>query len=1257
MRCIHNCGVSIRKARALHLFIIRSAILTIVLSAFSVYTGDAQTTITGTVTDTLNNPVKSASVYLSKTTCGTLTDATGSFQLVIPKEGIYELIASFVGYRTESRFIAAEGTDQKINIVLHVNTIPLNEVVVRSRETNRLKNYTEFVRLFIGETINSQSCRIENPRELHFSQSSDRKTLNCFSVNPLRISNKSLGYLIKYELDDFTFNRETGFLRFRGNYYFQPMDGNSKALKKWNLNRLSAYYGSRMHFLRSVFSDSLSSGNYVLNEADLDSASGSINVVKPLTAADLEISKSSQYLSLFHSKPVLVTYADNHPELETGLTGFTPRRRMSSMIFKDFINIYRNGFYDNPYAVTWGGDMAVERVADLLPYDFMLSEKDQAEADSALTPGKISSYLSSLREKFSTEQVFVHTDRNMYVPGDTIWFQAYIRNRFTNEFESRSRSLYVLLFNEKHTLADSSRFRITGSTASGWLNIPPVSESGKYRLVAFTGLMQNYDPVQAFQSDLFVNAKSNKAMKFDIVFDRNIYYPGDTLEVTIKISDKNDVPVSKLNYRISLSDDDRKISTLDLNTGRFGDSMARFVIPDTLVHDLKIHFSTSKDNTGTTISKEIPVPFIDPYFDLRFLPEGGSMISGLSQRIGFNATDFNGEPVMIKGILKNSEGDILDTIVSQKYGPGSFMCKSEKGLYVELIADNIHRKKWPLPDPVDKGISLAVNPLNQRSFAIKAESNTDTIGNVTLSVTMNMTSVFSRTFSLHKVNSLVIHTDDLLPGVATVTLFDSDMKQITERHIFVNADKHIRFSILPDKKIYEPGQEVELLLNMTDDQGNPVKGVFSVSVADSLSGYKPEIPSPDISYSLNFQPYFPGNLPARVLIDGFENLTNEDLDLLLLVYGWTRYDWKFNESKRTPGSFVNYDLLKMKILYSSGRRLSGRDLDLVSLEGPSVRHLVTNKRGEITLPLDSLPELTRSVTMIPGSKSRRIRGSVLGIPYNEQYFKSDKYLVATKDLTLSYPLSLLTETNSLAIFEGRTIEIPEVIIRAKSENKRIYHDKYEEEYQYADVISLDYNLLWTSFTVKDALYRLLSPFFITEKYVFLRPPRSILKGAVPALVVLDGMPLYGSGWEMVQGINPSEITSFTVVRDSRGYTRYGEAAQGGIIFVNTRSSDPDFYKEKTEWRTQHDNNKILMPIYLYRPEKEFYIPTRFNVENNPSISYNPTVYWAPEITSEGKGPVKLSFFNPKRRGTYLIRINGATVDNLTGSGTGSYIVK
>lgn len=1135
-----------------------------VLLVILCYNLRAQTTVTGILTDSLNKPIPFASVYLSKTTFGTITNNEGFYSLIVPRDGVYELTTSCIGYKPKSYSIITDGFKQKINIKLSLSMIQLEEVIINARAKIKVKNLTKFDKLFLGETVNAQNCRILNPNDIHLFKDPETNILKGYSVKPVKIENKALGYTIIYDLTDFVYDSESDFLRFSGNYYFQPSNGNSRNNKKWTQNRLNAYYGSRLHFLRALYSDSFKHENFKISEYELNPVTKEYREIAPIQDNKILISQNADFTSIYYNEPILIRYINNHPELETGILGFHPLEDKSTIEFNDTLTVYKNGYFDNPYSVTWGGKMGNERIADMLPFDYLPNSNIKENQVDEKVTSSIEKYLLSQQKTQSADQLFVHLDRNMYRPGDTIYFQAYIRDRFTNEFESKSVSLYALLFDDKNAKIDSSRFRIENSTASGWMSIPSGATSGKYHFVAFTSMMQNYDPSEAFQTDISIKGKDKIPANSNISFD-----------------------------------------------------------PE--------------------------------YFELKFLPEGGNLVAGIEQRIGFNATDYKGYPVHIEGLLKSSSGLILDTIKSGTYGPGSFICSPEPGMYVEIIKGTDKEKRWPLPDPKTSGICMSIKPIGDRSFSIEIQSSTYNYDTVTVSGVMNSIQIFSKDLIMSMKQRMVVETEQLLPGVAQITLFNKDLRPLAERLFYVNADRRLMFNIYTSDTIYRQGQETEMTISVTDRLGNPTEGIFSISVADSISGHDGEIFTPGIEYALNYHPYFQRNLPPKVLSRGLENLTNEDRDLLLMVYGWSRYKWDINEKGLTLKDPINYDLINIKIPPDSKSQPSDKKLDLISLEDATAIHLISKNNEDISLPLDSLPKATGTVTMIPDGKARKnVTSAILSIPFNSVYFRAPGLF--TPQPTIPKETYSIPPTDYKILLGDTTIEIPEVMIMGHQRIKKIYQNIYEERYQYADIKSFDPVLLHRSIFLETAIRSVANPFQITNENIYFRPPKSFFGANESALIVLNGMPLYDQGWQIAKTIPMDEISSISFFKGTQGHTIYGSQANGGVIFINTISQDRTLNNHPSEWKSQNKNN-MLLPINIYRSNIEFYNPTKFDIENDPVIQRGSTYYWNPEVYFNGKDPIKISYLNLNHKGPVLITINGVSVNNLVGTGKASYRVK
>lgn len=495
---------------------IKSLILFLLFSG----TVSAQTLIKGIVTDSLNNPVPGASVYLSKTTIGTLTNQKGEYSLNISENGIYELVVASVGYKSEMRVITSDRRNQTLNFKLSMNYVLLNDVSVMSRSKNKRKFYNQFVRAFIGPTYQSKSCKIINPQDLRVFRDSQTGMLRAYSLKPLRIENTALGYTLIYDLLDFSYDDETDAVKFSGYNHFLPMEGSESRTEGWNLHRLSAYYGSKLHFLRSLFSDSLRGEGYQILRCNYYKNTKAYQATNPLKREDLVFLDNTEYSSLYFDEPVVIQYTDKHPELERNenkaitsspgmIMSYTidfvapdPDKPLETIIsFSDTLSLYGNGYFSDPYAISWGGEMAMERIGDALPFDYFPDGDGLKESFREFTSDEI--YLED-ESLDLTEKVYLHTDRDYYVSGDDIWFKSYVVDAFSGMLSLNSARLHVELISPSSKIIQDRDISIDTGTGNGDFRLPDTCQSGVYTLRAYTNHMRNFDDSFFFTKKLKV---------------------------------------------------------------------------------------------------------------------------------------------------------------------------------------------------------------------------------------------------------------------------------------------------------------------------------------------------------------------------------------------------------------------------------------------------------------------------------------------------------------------------------------------------------------------------------------------------------------------------------------------------------------------------------------------------------------------------------------------------------------------------------
>ncbi|MBN2666977.1 MAG: hypothetical protein JXR67_10730 [Bacteroidales bacterium] len=101
-------------------------------------------------------------------------------------------------------------------------------------------------------------------------------------------------------------------------------------------------------------------------------------------------------------------------------------------------------------------------------------------------------------EPVTGEVLVLHTDRRMYVSGETIWFSIFVTGSEQGQKPAGSLAAYVELINPWNRPVVQARFGLSGGRGSGDLLIPDTLSSGTYLLRAYTGYMENYLPVNCF---------------------------------------------------------------------------------------------------------------------------------------------------------------------------------------------------------------------------------------------------------------------------------------------------------------------------------------------------------------------------------------------------------------------------------------------------------------------------------------------------------------------------------------------------------------------------------------------------------------------------------------------------------------------------------------------------------------------------------------------------------------------------------------
>ncbi|WP_295649569.1 hypothetical protein [uncultured Mucilaginibacter sp.] len=115
--------------------------------------------------------------------------------------------------------------------------------------------------------------------------------------------------------------------------------------------------------------------------------------------------------------------------------------------------------------------------------------------------------------KLFFEKVYLHTDRNLYAQGDTLWFKAYLVNAQNNQPIGTSGNLYVdLIEQDSAKIINSEIIRMDFGTGNGDISLSDSIPSGKYTLRAYTNWMRNFGDNFVFEKEITIlNTTTKKA--------------------------------------------------------------------------------------------------------------------------------------------------------------------------------------------------------------------------------------------------------------------------------------------------------------------------------------------------------------------------------------------------------------------------------------------------------------------------------------------------------------------------------------------------------------------------------------------------------------------------------------------------------------------------------------------------------------------------------------------------------------------------
>jgi TonB-dependent SusC/RagA subfamily outer membrane receptor len=615
------------------------------------------------------------------------------------------------------------------------------------------------------------------------------------------------------------------------------------------------------------------------------------------------------------------------------------------------------------------------------------------------------------------------------------------------------------------------------------------------------------------------------------------------------------------------------------------------------------------------------------HFDIQFLPEGGHLLSGVENRIGFKALNKMGHGTKVKGEIVDSRGLSIAKFESSELGMGSIRITPKPDeKYTALV--NIGEEKpikVKIPAAIDRGVIISAVKTNDEKISIKLLSNFR-VGELPPNTAYFLLAhirgkvCLSHEFDLvNKNDSIEVPAGKYPSGIMHFTLFNIYSQPVSERLIFVNNHDELNINLSPQKEIVSTREKISLRIKVSDKNNHPSTGSFSLSVANS-DDVKP---GDNILSNLLLNSDIKGKIEnPQYYFSDWNEKKEAELDDLMLTQGWNRFNWT---------NVLSDFAIPPKYENEKGISISGkitREFFNIPLRDIKVTLSILNEFNDVFSTRSGefgffrFDDLDYSDTVSVSIEAHRANGKHNLVIYVDG--KSDEKLKNMRYVT-NQNLKHRGEKGGYKEPPNPDADDPYA-----KENNRIY--RLHEEPSKSNVIIVD-EKMQNYQSIAQIIEGRVAGVTVTGNKVNIRGISS-LYGNTDPLFLVDGIQVDP---EYALSMNPYDVERIEVLKGPETAI-YGSRGANGVIAIYTKRGK--FMKKGV----------LDFKMLGYVTPKEYYEPGLEYRSDDPFADDRRTILWTSSVTSNSEGEASVSFYTSDLKGTYYIQIEGISSDGIPGVG-------
>lgn len=824
---------------------------------------------------------------------------------------------------------------------------------------------------------------------------------------------------------------------------------------------------------------------------------------------------------------------------------------------------------------------------------------------------------------FPQEKIYVHTDKDKFYAGETIWLRAYLVDAVFLKQANASRYVYIELINPLDEVVERIKLR-PDSVGSfyGYISTGKELGTGNYSLRAYTRFMQNIGQEYFFTKSIRVINPVSEMIKTDINYSESA--KNITAEIIFRTNNDSVLkPESCTLYHKNIIEVSEKGILFNRDKGVF--SLSQKDMNKSRIFLLKAQMA------GKEFSAYFRIPFIEKSFDVAFFPEGGHAPLATQTTIAFKALNTDGLGEEIKGKVYDDENQLCTEFSTTHLGMGVFNLYYSPGRkYYAICTNNSDvTRRFDLPTPTDGIVTLKTVWENNNLFVtlVRSENYTNSQP-LTLIAHVRGVPLYVKEWNMRQ-DYLSFEKNFFPAGIIHFLLVDADRNILSERLVFsTNAGTLARANINLNKEFFQTREKLNLSLNIRDENNEPLPGFYSISVVDTK--FTDTDSSRTVISELLLSSEVKGYIEEPMSYFRNENKkTIAALDVLMMTQGWRRYD-VVSLLKGKPTNFLSYpvELSEEVSGVAEGlltNHLKDGHITLIALRDSIIGTAYTqpDKKGRFVFKDLEYPEGTKYIIQANTRKGAKTAflttDSAKSFPQILPQFVVERKQPKADSLSANELSRLNTKKDGM-----KMLHLSELTVIAKR-RKIIQTD--------SPYYSVNSSMVITSKEIEN--WRLLSVYDLLRRIpgVTVTGSEVRYRGNTPMLL-LDNIPVEGFDYNMLQvdDIKDAFVTSGT----SMGAI-FGSRGGNGAIVINTKKG---FVQTKSM-----SNNIRYVNADGYQQSVQFYAPVydTYIARNSSSNDFRSTIYWNPKVEADTNGRADVSFYSADIPTKYRIVVEGISI--------------